>query len=84
MRTFSATYSHDGLEADLAGEVALHVLLELLQLGRVVDVVEGRVVEDAAGRVLGHAGCGSYRPGEGEGEGNHIWKFYYRPATVYT
>lgn len=53
--TFCASYSHDGLEANLSGEVALQILLELLQLGRVVDVVEGGVVEDAAGRVLGYA-----------------------------
>ena len=51
--TFSASYPHDGLEADLPAEVALQILLELLQLSRVVDVMEGGVVEDAAGRVLG-------------------------------
>lgn len=28
--TFSASYSHDGLEADLPGEVALQISLELL------------------------------------------------------
>lgn len=46
--TFSASYSHDRLEADLPGEVALQVSLELLQLSWVVDVVEGGVVKDAA------------------------------------
>lgn len=51
--TFSASYSHDCLEADLPGEVALQIPLELLQLSWVVDVVEGGVVEDAARRVLG-------------------------------
>lgn len=47
-RTFSASDPHDRLEADLPGEVALQVLLQLLQLSRVVDVMEGGVIEDAA------------------------------------
>lgn len=51
--TFSAPYPHDCLEADLPGEVALQVPLELLHLSRVVDVMEGGVVKDAACRVLG-------------------------------
>lgn len=46
--TFSASYSHDRLKADLPGEVALQISLELLQLSWVVDVVEGGVVKDAA------------------------------------
>lgn len=46
--TFSASYSHDRLKADLPGEVAVQILLELLQLCRVVDVMEGGVVKDAA------------------------------------
>lgn len=46
--TFGASYSHDRLKADLPGEVALQVSLELLQLGGIVDGVEGRVVKDAA------------------------------------
>lgn len=53
--TFGAAYPHDRLEADLSAEVALEVLLELLQLGRVVDVMKGRVVEDASCRILGDA-----------------------------
>lgn len=51
--TFSASYSHDCFETDLSGEVALQISLELLQLSWIVDVVEGGVVKDAAGRVLG-------------------------------
>lgn len=51
--TFSASYSHDGLESDLPGEVAIEVPLKLLQLRRVVDVMKGGVVKDAARRVLG-------------------------------
>lgn len=47
--TFRASYSHDRLEADLPGEVALQISLELLQLSWVVDVMEGGVVKDAAG-----------------------------------
>lgn len=46
--TFSASYSHDRLKADLPGEVALEVSLELFQLGRVVDVMKGGIVKDAA------------------------------------
>ena len=46
--TFSTSYPHDRLKADLSSEVALEIPLELLQLGRVVDVVKGGVVKDAA------------------------------------
>lgn len=46
--TFGASYSHDRLKADLPGEVTLQICLELLQLGGIVDEVEGRVVKDAA------------------------------------
>lgn len=46
--TFSASYSHDRLKADLPGEVALEISLELLQLSWVVDVMEGGVVKYAA------------------------------------
>ncbi len=46
--TFSASYSHDRLEADLPREVALQIPLELLQLSRVVDVMKGGIVKDAA------------------------------------
>lgn len=46
--TFSASYSHDCLKADLPDEVALQVFLKLLQLSRVVDVMEGGIVKDAA------------------------------------
>lgn len=52
--TFSAAYSHDCLETNLPAEVALQILLELLQLGRGVDTVEGWVVKDTARRILGH------------------------------
>lgn len=57
--TFSASYSHDRLKADLPGEVTLQIPLELLQLGRIVDEVEGRVVKDAASRVPGDTGWGA-------------------------
>lgn len=50
--TFSASYSHDRLKADLPAEVALQISLELLQLSRVVDVVEGGVVKDATRWIL--------------------------------
>lgn len=53
--TFGASYSHDRLEADLPAQVALQIPLELLQLSRVVDVMEGGVVEDAARGILGDA-----------------------------
>lgn len=46
--TFSAPYSHDRLEADLSGEITVEVPLKLLQLSRVVDVMKGGVVKDAA------------------------------------
>lgn len=58
VKTFSASYSHDRLKADLPGEVTLQIPLELLQLGRIVDEVEGRVVKDAASRVPGDTGWG--------------------------
>lgn len=48
LATFSASYSHDRLEADLPGEVALQISLKLLQLSWVVYVMERGVVEDAA------------------------------------
>lgn len=54
--TFGASYSHDRLKADLPGEVTLQISLELLQLGGIVDEVEGRVVKDAASRVPGDTG----------------------------
>lgn len=59
--TFGAADPHDGLEADLPAEVAFQVPLELLQLSRVVDVMEGGVVEDATGRVLGDTRWGERR-----------------------
>ena len=52
--TFSAAYPHDGLKANLPGEVALQIFLELVPLGWIVHVVECGVVEDAARRVLGN------------------------------
>lgn len=71
--TFSASYSHDRLKADLPGEVALQIPLELLQLSWVVDVMEGGVVEDAARRVLGDTRWG-------RGGQNFI---IYNPITCY-
>lgn len=52
--TFSASYSHDSLEANLPSEVALKIFLELLQLGRVVNIMKGWVVKDAACWILGY------------------------------
>lgn len=53
--TFSTSYPHDRLKANLPGEVAIEIFLELLQLGRVVDEMKGWVVKDAACRILGDA-----------------------------
>ena len=64
MLTFGAAYPHHGLEADLAGEVPLEVLLEALHLGGVMLVVVGGVVVHASCRVPGYASCreeGAYR-----------------------
>lgn len=55
--TFGAPDPHDSFKADLSAEVALEVPLQLLSLRCVVEVVEGRVVEDAARRVFGHTRC---------------------------
>lgn len=53
--TFGASYPHDCLEADLAGEVALEVLLEALGLGGVVLVVVRGVVVDTSCGVARYA-----------------------------
>lgn len=50
--TFSAPDPHHSLKANLSGEVALQVLLQFPLKSRGVDVVEGWVVENAAGRKL--------------------------------
>jgi hypothetical protein len=42
--TFRAAYPHDSLEADLAGEVPLEILLEALYSGWIVLLVVGGVV----------------------------------------
>ena len=55
--TFGAAYPHHSLEADLAGEVPLEVLLEALHLGGVMLVVVGGVVVHAPCRVPGYASC---------------------------
>lgn len=55
--TFGAPDPHDRFESDLSGEVTLKIFLELLCLRWIVLVMEGRVVEDSAGRVFGHARC---------------------------
>lgn len=47
-QTFGAAYPHDGLKADLPGEVSLQILLEALHLRRVMLVVVGGIVEDAS------------------------------------
>lgn len=54
-RTFAAAYPHDGLEADLPGQVPLQIPLEALHLGGVMLVVVGGVVVDAPCRVPGNA-----------------------------
>ena len=50
---------HDGLEADLPGEVAAQSPLEGLRLGRVMLRVHPGVVVQAAARKLTDAGCGT-------------------------
>lgn len=56
-QTFGAAYPHDGLKADLPGEVSLQILLEALHLRRVMLVVVGGIVEDASCWVSGYAAC---------------------------
>lgn len=55
--TFGAPDPHDGLKSDLSGKVSLEILLEFLSLRCIVNVMEGRVVEDTAGGVFGHTRC---------------------------
>lgn len=47
-QTFGAAYPHDGLKADLPGEVSLQILLEALHLRRVMLVVVGGIIVDAS------------------------------------
>lgn len=46
--TFGAPYPHDSLKTYLSGEIASEVFLEFFCLGRIVNVMERRVVKNGS------------------------------------